>query len=302
MPRLGSVAAISFGLLVFVLAAASRGEYLDDRGGQKLTVLTRRAAATDLEVRGLADGPRFVPRSSLLTLPQREALVKRSEDFAEVPADGVRVQGVDFGVLLRALGVGQAAGKVAVQAVCSDGYDPTFPPEYVGQHHPILILMVEGLSPGAWAEKTHTSDLGPYFVAYSDFVPAFHVLSHEDRQQLPIGMVRLEIAPEERMFAGIKPPGAEKLRADSPVMQGYRIAQQNCFRCHSAAGYGGTKSPRSWRYLSGVAKKNPERFMRWVHDPQSIHPKSEMPPNTQYDRDTLTALTRYFAALPSEGD
>ncbi len=310
MTRLGSgVAAISVGLLVAALSTASRAGYaglpagrLAEPEGQTLALLPRRVSETDLEVHGLAGGPKFVSRSSLLALPQTEALLKRSEDLTEVPKDGVRVAGVGFEVLLSALDAGQSGrmGTVAVEAVCSDGYSPAFPPEYIRQHHPILVLTIEGLSPAAWAEKTHTADLGPYFVTYASFAPAFHVLSHEDRQQVPIQLVRLDLAAPETMFAGITPPGAGKraanLAAESPVTQGYRIAQQNCFRCHSAARYGGTVSGRAWPYLSGIAKSRPERFAAWVHDPQSLDAKSKMPPNPNYDRDTLTALTKYFAA------
>jgi len=301
MPRLKTgVLTVSCSVLALVIAGSSRERSLAEQGRDHLVLTARRAAATDLEIGGLAkDGPRYVSRKSLLELSQVEAVLKRDENFPEAPAAGVRVRGVEFGALIRGLGAEGAADakEIAVEAVCSDGYTPTFPPDYMLQHHPILVLTIDGLASSAWAEKTRTADLGPYFVAYADFKPAFHVLSHTDRPQVPTQILRLEIATQERMFSGIEPPHAEKLQADSPVIRGYRIAQQNCFRCHSAAGYGGTKSSRDWRYLASIARKKPERFAAWVHNPQSIEPKSQMPPNLNYDRDTLAALTRYFAVF-----
>jgi hypothetical protein len=258
----------------------------------RLELHQSRTADSDLEVRGLAkDGSRFVTRASLEALPQVDALVKRDQNFPDFPQNGVRVRGVDFRVLERALGVGAAPS--AVEGMCTDKYGAPFPVEYVKQHRPILVLTMEGLTTKAWAAKTHTDDLGPYFVAYDNFTPAFRVFSHEDRPQFPVQMTRLEFAPERQIFAGIRPAWT----TDSTVSQGYEIAQQNCFRCHSAGGYGGTKSGRSWKTLGKDARERPEWFARRVHDPQSVDAKAEMPPNPEYDRATLTALTKYFSTM-----
>jgi len=257
----------------------------------RLELHESRTTDSDLEVRGLAkDGPRFVTRTSLESLPQVEAVLKRDVNFPEVPKDGVRVRGVKLEVLKRALGAGPGT---SVAGICSDAYTAPFPVEYMRQHHPIVVLTIEGTTPKAWAEKTHTSDLGPYFVVYDHFVPAFRVLAHQDREQVPVQMVRMEFAPERLMFAGMLPSWTP----DATVGEGYRIAQQNCFRCHAAGAYGGTKSGESWKTLGKDARERPAWFARWVHDPQSIDAKAEMPGNPKYDRATLTALTRYFSSM-----
>jgi hypothetical protein len=251
-----------------------------------------RTAESDLEVRELGQGgPRFVTRGSLEALPQVDAVIKPDENFTEVPKEGVKVRGVELEMLERSLGGG--AATMAAEGVCSDGYSPAFPVAYVKRHHPIVVLTMDGMTPKAYAAKTHTSDLGPYFIAYDDFVPAFHVLSHADRSQVPVQMDLLVFAPERQMFAGLVPSST----LDGTAMQGYTIAQQNCFRCHNAGRYGGTKAGLGWPLLGKDASERPKWFAKWVHDPQSVDTKAEMPANPEYDRATLTALTQYFSTM-----
>jgi len=61
------------------------------------------------------------------------------------------------------------------------------------------------------------------------------------------------------------------------VKAGYRIAQQNCFRCHNMGREGGQKSGTPWLVLSAWAMASPEYFAAYVRDPQSKNPLAEMP-------------------------
>jgi mono/diheme cytochrome c family protein len=234
----------------------------------------------------------FLSRAYLSSLPQVSAEVKDDENFPELPLSGMRVSGVDLDVLAKSLD--PAHPSDALVAVCRDGYTSPFPRQAMLDHHPILVLTIDGLSPHQWALQHHAYDASPYFVTYQNFVPAFHILAHEDKPQHPAEIVELEIIPSAQLFTAIAPRDADSLPPSSPVLEGYQIAQQNCFRCHNSGETGGTKAERSWQTLGAVARQRPEFFAAWVYNPQAVDPKARMPSNLKYDQATLNALTRYF--------
>lgn len=283
MPRLVAI--------LFALSIALRTEAQTGRAS------TPESGPGNLEVQiyNTASQPpvsRLLPPAFLASLPQVSLILEADENFPELPAQGVRVTGVELDTLLQALLPNQSH-TVAV-AICRDGYTSPFPRQAIDNHHPILVLTMDGLSPNAWAAQHHTYDPSPYFVVYPGFVPSFHIFAHEDRPQHPAEIVRLKVFSESQLFAAITPPNASSLSTDSPAIDGFRIAQQNCFRCHNSGETGGTKAHRTWQRLSSIAKDRPDFFAAWVQNPQSIDPQSKMTPNLKYDRATLQALTRYF--------
>lgn len=257
----------------------------------------RREAASDLEVSGTLKGvprgeSRYVSREFLESLPRVSVKVDSVEDFPAI-ADA-SVGGIYLNDLARKLG---AAGDTlaigsAIEAICTDGYVSSFPPRYTAAHRPIFILTIDGLSPKAWAAKNHGYDAGPYFIAYEHFVPSFRVLSHDDWAQEPTQVDKLLFTTEERLYAGIMPKASE-----AQVSQGFQIARQNCYRCHNAGAYGGTKAGLSWSELGAIAKDRPKYFEDWVQDPQAVRRNAKMPPNKNYDTATLAVLQRYFATF-----
>lgn len=263
-----------------------------------------RKADSDLEISGKVQGirpgeSRFVAREYLLGLPQVDSFIEHSEVLAGRSEPGIPVRGVYLDVLANSLGASSEASSVA--AICADGYTSIFPEKYIQQHRPIFVLTIEGLTPHEWAVRHHSFDAGPYFVGYQHFVPSFQVLSHSDRPAEPDGMTKIVFESEEQLYAGIVPGGS----AGVPQMElekGYLIARQNCYRCHNAGTNGGTKASVSWKQIGAVAKKEPQRFKKWVSDPQSIDRKSKMPPNKDYDQPTLSVLQRYFASFAQEGE
>jgi mono/diheme cytochrome c family protein len=141
--------------------------------------------------------------------------------------------------------------------------------------------------------------MGPYMISHPKFAPSFKVLSHSDEPQIPWGVIRLEFRDEKTVFGAIAPQGPHA--SDSGVQDGFRIAKQNCFRCHNAGSEGGQKSGRPWEMLGGKAEASPKEFAAYVRSPKSQNPKAQMPGNPGYDDATLAALTAYFrtfAAAP----
>ena len=129
-------------------------------------------------------------------------------------------------------------------------------------------------------------------ISHPKFKPSFKIFSHADEPQVPWGVVRIELRNENTVFGAILP---RVPHAATPLMKaGYRIAQQNCFRCHNMGREGGQKSGTPWLVLSAWAMASPEYFGAYVRDPRSKNPLAEMPGNSGYDDATVGALITYF--------
>lgn len=253
----------------------------------------KRQSPADLEVGGeLAGLPagaiRYLRRDELLAMPQVNITVTDDPNFT----GPTEIRGVELGVLAKRLAASPASDMVV--AICDDAYRAGYPRDYLAAHHPVLVLEVNGKPPAGWPKDSveHKWDMGPYMVSNPKFTPSFKVLSHSDEAQIPWGVVRIEFRDEKTVFAAIAPRGPHA--TDQPVKDGYRIAAQNCFRCHNAGAEGGTKSGRPWDMLGAKAAAAPKDFAAYVRAPQSINPKAQMPGNPQYDDATLGALTAYF--------
>jgi mono/diheme cytochrome c family protein len=270
-------------------------------GENKLAMNATRHAASDLEVGGeLAGAPagstRYITLDSLLALPLQTYAVDDDPDFAK----GTKIAGVELEDLRRMLGT---ANSDMVVAICDDKYRANYPQAYIAAHHPLLVLRVNGEPASRWPKdpETHKYDMGPYMISHAKFTPGFHVLSHSDEAQIPWGVIRLEFRSEKTVMGAIAPRGPHA--NDEAVQQGYRIAQQNCYRCHNSGAEGGQKSGRPWLVLGAWAAAAPDYFGDYVRDPKKRNEHAEMPANRTYDKATVAALREYFATFvpPSAG-
>jgi mono/diheme cytochrome c family protein len=248
---------------------------------------------SDLEVSGgLAGLPpestRYITRDELLSMPQVNFSVTNDANFTG-PS---KIRGVKLEELARWLGAFSASDMVV--AICDDGYRANYPHAYLAAHHPVLVLEVNGEPPTGWPKDSqeHTFDMGPYMISHSKFTPSYKILSHADEAQIPWGVVRIEFREEKIVFGAIAPRGPHA--QDREVKDGFRIAEQNCFRCHNAGREGGQKSGRSWESLSTFALASPKDFAAYIRAPLAKNPHAQMPGNPQYDDATLAALTAYF--------
>ena len=252
----------------------------------------QRSSPLDLELggelKGLPPGAtRFVTREDLLALPQVSFTATDDEKFT----GPTRVSGVMLDELMRALG-GAPSSDMFV-AICKDGYRANFTSTYMAAHHPLLVLQVDGKAPPDWPKDVeHGGDLGPYTVSYLNFVFRFKIFAQADAPQIPWGVIRLDLRDEQAVFGVIAPRGPHA--DESAVQAGYRIAQQNCFRCHNAGPEGGQKSERPWLVLAAWATASPDFFMAYVRDPKTKNPHSAMPGFPDYDDPTMRALIAYF--------
>ena len=246
-----------------------------------------RQAPTDLEIGLTAGATQFISYEDLLRLPQVSFTASDDSNF---PAPA-RLSGVSLDQLKRSLG----SDADMVVAICADGYRSNYPAAYLAAHHPVLVLTVDGKSQKDWPKTHDGGELGPYVISNPSFVPSFKVLSHADEAQIPFRVVRLDFRSESQVFGAIAPHG--EFAPGSPVMDGYRIAQQNCYRCHNMGDEGGHMASVSWLVLGALAKGNPEFFAKYVRNPQALNPRSQMAASPGYDDQTIAALEAYFATF-----
>jgi mono/diheme cytochrome c family protein len=278
---------VAFAACLALLAADSRsaGHYL----------LTERGAPSDLEITGMAAGVapgtvRYVSYERLLTLPQTTVTVTGDDNFRELPQQKLAVTGVYLDVLESFLGALPDADLLI--ALCSDGYRATYPRDYVKTHRPILALKINGLPVETWVAQTHNDDPGTYFITHADFTPSFSVLSFQEIPKIPAKVTRLEFGTSQQVYGAISPH--QKDAANPQVIDGFRIAQQHCYRCHNMGSHGGTKAGKPWQTLGSFASSSPAIFERYLRDPKSVDPKSTMSCDPQLGEPAAKALQAYF--------
>lgn len=296
----------AFAALFAVLLLAANADELLSRAGfarsrtSPTTLRTSRTSALDLEVAGdLAGAPRgsirYITREDLLAIEQVTYTVS---DDANLTAP-TKVSGVSLEKLRKNLAASPESDMVV--ALCDDRYRASYPRDYLSAHHPVLVLLINGEPPERWPKdpEEHRLDMGPYLISHPKFTPSFKILSHTDEPQIPWGVVRLDFRDEKTVLSAIAPQGPRALQ--SAVQTGYKIAQQNCFRCHNMGDEGSQKAGRSWTVLATWANASPAYFDAYIRNPKSKNPRAEMPGFPAYDEATIAALRHYFATFSESG-
>ena len=250
-----------------------------------------RQSITDLELGGALAGvprgqTRFVSFADLSRLPLETYTVTDDRGLGK----SVRITGLPLEKLPALLGA--APGANMVTALCSDAYAAHYPASYFHDHHPLLVMRLDGKPSTQWRVLSSGDSMGPYLVSHPSFTPAFRILSHSDEAQVPWGVVRLDFEPEQQVYGPIQPFGPHA--HDPLVQQGYIIARQNCFRCHARNGEGGLKSNRPWDVVARRSATDPQYFDAYVRNPQRLNPAARMEGTPKYDDATLRALRAYF--------
>lgn len=260
----------------------------------------KRGDALDLEVRGdlagVPAGPvRYISREDLKALPQVSYTVTDDANFS----GAVQIRGVELGVLAREFaGSGEKALTVAV---CGDLYRGHYSQEYVQAHRPVLALEINGEPPAGWPKSKEGtgSGMGPYLISHPHFAPRFKILGNDEQAQIPWGVVRLEFRNEDAIFGEIASRGDHAREPE--VQAGYRIARQNCLRCHGPESYGRLKGQITWSGIAFFADASPRQFSAYVRNPRGVAQYAQMPGNPEYDDATVQALIAYFRTFLTQG-
>ena len=289
-------AAALFFLCVSLLSAGNWRPVMAAEG--QLVLASARNSLGDLEIGGElagvpAGGLRYVRYEDLVALPQESYTVSNDANFE----GSVEISGVALTALAKM--VGKKDRSDLIVAICDDKYRSNYPSDYLAAHHPILVLKINGQTREKWPKSMHGTDMGPYLISHPPFHPSFKVLGHEDEAQIPFGVVRIEFRSEAKVLGAIQPRG--HWGKDSAVWQGYRIASQDCYRCHSMGDEGGEKAQRSWLILGAWAATDAKNFEAYIRDPKSVMAGAQMEPHPGYNEATLKALTAYFATFADTG-
>ncbi len=267
-------------------------------GQEKLSLREKSTSADDLRLSGdlpglPANAVRFASYADLSKLPQIAFTVTDDSNFSRK----TDISGVYLDELLAALDI--SAKNTLIAAICDDEYEAHYPVEYRTAHHPILVLRVNGRKPALSKRTSHDGTYGPYLVSHESFTSRHRTLAHQEEAQIPNGVIELRFVNQDEALGAIHPRG--EFAAGSPEMQGYLIAQENCYRCHNAGSYGGRKAGISWSSVAKIAYEKPAYFSAYLKDPQSQSAYADMPGFPDYDEPTLAALTAYFRTFASEG-
>jgi mono/diheme cytochrome c family protein len=262
-------------------------------GQADLALHLTRSSPLDLEIGGdLAGSPsnrvRYLTREDLLQFPQVTYTVTDDPNFA----GPVQIRGVELDVLARALS--SDVENTVIVAISSDDYRAHYPQSYLQAHRPVLVLEVNGQPPAGWPRSREGtgSAMGPYLISQPHFTPSFRILSHSDEPQIPWGVLRLDFRSAQAVFGPITPRGADA--ADPRVQAGFRIAQQNCLRCHGPETEPHLKGFLTWSGIALFAATSQGSFAAYVRNPQAQAQYAKMPGNPNYDDATIEALIMYF--------
>lgn len=229
---------------------------------------------------------RYIPRSEIEKLHHVSATVTDDPNFTG-PA---RIEGVLLEDLLVALHIPEQNTLIA--AICDDQYETHFTADYRAAHHPVLVFNLNGKPLAVSSRNADEGVYGPYLISHAVFTPRYNILSKQEESQIPNGLQELRFLKEDKVLAAIQPQGS--FADDSPVEQGYRIAREDCFRCHNQGEYGGHKANRTWQRLAKVAKEEPDFFAAYIRDPKSQYALAQMPGEPKDSDAAIKALTAYF--------
>ena len=219
-------------------------------GRSSLPLNAIRTLPSDLEIGGELTGlppgeTRYVTLDSLLALPLVTYTATDDPNFA----GPTKISGIHLEELARSLGAEASADLVI--AICDDKYRAAYPRAYIKEHHPLLVLLVNGEPPSRWPKdpEIHRYSMGPYLISHPKFAPSFKILSHTEEPQIPWGWCGSNLAVSGLCLAQSLPA------ASMPAMLPYRRVTKSRGRIVFAATTQATKAE----------KKRGVRGSRWRH-------------------------------------
>ena len=241
-----------------------------------------------LDSRGNPTNAVYYSYDQLLTLPTVTVKTDRDPN-TNTPAT---YTGVYISDLLAAFNADPSLDVIG--ANCSDGSKQYYDRDYVAKHRPILLLKFDGKPPADWPNSEHGSWFGPYCVVHESFSPTETIYGYVEEPRSAPAVASLELTSLSQSLGRFAPKGSTN---DPEVAKGQKIAVGSCISCHKLGKVGGHRTDFSWDVLAVHALTSKDNFRKFVTDPHSVNPASQMPPNPTFDDNTFNALEAYFKAM-----
>lgn len=283
MPRSSSLLCLA---LVLLTAASAAPPRLHPEPTSPYDLVVRGALA------GLPPGEtRYVAWNDLRALPTRELVL----DGEFVPGPQT-VTVVAVAELWRALSPAPEAD--ALLAFCTDGYASLFTRAFIDQHHPFVVLEINGAGPAQWPPAGLSFNPGPYVISVAEALSPGVGTVLDIGHKRPWGVTVLEFVAQADRFAAWHTGAWATLSARAEA--GRTLWADSCFSCHAgpAGGPGGTKGGRPFAILAAHAAHQPDYFKRYVRDPRGVNPAAKMEPHPHYTDAQLDALIAFITAEP----
>jgi mono/diheme cytochrome c family protein len=193
--------------------------------------------------------------------------------------------GVYISDLFEAFGADKSIDVIG--ANCSDGRKQYYDRDYVAKHRPILLLKFDGKPPADWPNSEHGGWLGPYCVVHESFAPTETIYGYVEEPRNAPAVTSLELTRFTQSLGHFTP---RRSANDPEVVEGQKIAVGSCISCHRFGKAGGHRIDVPWDVLAVWAVNFRDKFRKYITDPHSINPTSQMPPHPTFDDATFSAL------------
>lgn len=156
----------------------------------------------------------------------------------------------------------------------SDGYQSSVTLE---QFERAPTLLAFAMADGGEFGFTHirpphkSVTLAPYYLVW-DFNETPELRSDED-YSWPYKVVAIELIDFEDRYPNLTPPS----NSSEAVMRGFKAYRTYCMTCHQIQGQGGTSGPELNTPQTDLSKWEEEELRRYLINPQSVRPNSQMP-------------------------
>jgi mono/diheme cytochrome c family protein len=241
-----------------------------------------------LDSQGNAANSVYYNYDQLLTLPTVTVKSERDPN-TNTPAT---YTGVYISDLFQAFGADTPIDVIG--ANCSDGRKQYYDRDYVATHQPILLLKFDGKTPADWPNSEHGGWIGPYCVVHESFSPTETIYGYVEEPRNAPAVTSLELTSFTQSLGRFTPKGSTN---DPEVAKGQKIAVGSCISCHKFGKVGGHRTDFSWAVLAVQALNSRDNFRKFVTDPHSTNPMSQMPPHPTFDDNTFNALEAYLKAM-----
>lgn len=170
---------------------------------------------------------------------------------------------------------------------CADGYKPHMPLERVLAGNSYLAYHDQEATEGSHWPDSVAGTLPPFYLVWPDAEAG-------DKDYVrPYALIGIELKKAEEEFAAAIPLQAKH-------MEGYKLFNSTCMKCHSINKAGGSKAPE-FNFPKNITEYwTKENIWTFIQDPTSFRYSSQMPPMTTIDRADFEKIYAYLKSMKAQ--